>query len=63
MPIRVLLRRPKGGKISPNFTKMMYSARWRNERKTTSGRGVERNELDLRTNKERRCFFIVTVFV
>nr|DAI43259.1 MAG TPA: hypothetical protein [Caudoviricetes sp.] len=53
----VLLQRPKVGKTSPNFTKMTLSERWRNARKTTSGRGVEKRELDLRTNKERRCFY------
>nr|DAE47145.1 MAG TPA: hypothetical protein [Caudoviricetes sp.] len=53
----VLLQRPKGGKPSPNFTKMTCSARWRNERGATSGRGVERREPNLRTNKERRCFY------
>nr|DAV84260.1 MAG TPA: hypothetical protein [Caudoviricetes sp.] len=53
----VLLQKPKVGKTSPNFTKMTLSERWRNGRKTTSGREVERREPDLRTNKERRCFY------
>lgn len=47
----------QGRRISPNFTRMTLSERWRNARKTTSGRGVEKREPDLRTNKERRCFY------
>lgn len=52
-----VLQRHKVGRISPNFTRMTLSERWRNARKATSGRGVERREPDLRTNKERRCFY------